>query len=80
MIFKRERGIRSGSPKQDVLALAPTAYSKAGYDTKHPAIRTFYVYLGDRTLGRGTSARSAWKKALEILKREREREHETEKW
>ena len=71
MIFKRERGIRRGSPKQDVKALAPAAFSKAEYDTKHPAIRTFYVYLGDRILARGISPRAAWEKALEILKAER---------
>ena len=71
MIFKRERGIRGGSPKQDALALDPTAFSKAEYDAKRPAIRMFYVCLPGRTLARGISPRAAWEKALEILKQER---------
>ena len=73
MIFHRERGIRRDSPKQDVLALEPAAYSKAVYDTKHPAIRKFYVYLGDRTLASGISPREVWGVALKKLQQERER-------
>jgi len=72
MIFKRERGIRRDSPKADVLAMEPTAYSKPFYEITGQ--RIFYIYLGDRTLARGTSSTFAWRAALRKLKQERERE------
>ena len=73
MIFNRERGIRRESPKQDVLALEPSAFCQVKYDTKHPAVRMFYVCLGDRTLAKGISPTRVWGVALKVLQQERER-------
>ena len=72
MIFHRERGIRRVSPKADVLALHPTAFSQCKYGIT--GSRVFYVCLGDRTLAKGISPRSVWEKALEVLNDEMERE------
>ena len=69
MIFKRERGISRGSPKQDVKALDSTAFSQCHHEINGQ--RVFYVCLPGRTLARGISPRAAWEKALEILKEER---------
>jgi hypothetical protein len=68
VIFHHECGIRRQSTKQDALALEPTAKCKGIHDI---ASRTFYVTVGDRTLGKGISSAKAWKKALSVLERER---------
>ena len=59
------------SPKKQVMALHPTAFSQCKYGIT--GSRVFYVRLGDRTLAKGISPRSVWEKALTILKEERER-------
>ena len=61
--------MKRGSHKQDGKALAPAAFSQTNWEINGQ--RVFYVCLGDRTLGRGTSAHDAWGKALNVLKQER---------
>lgn len=69
MIFNRERGIRRDSPKQDVLALEPTARIQTAYEITG---RIFFVCLGERTLSSSISSHGAWSKALKKLLHERE--------
>ena len=60
------------SPKTQVQAMEPAAFSQCKYGIT--GSRVFYVCLGDRTLAKGISPRSAWEKALKVLNEERERD------